>query len=98
MTTCHIRDAHLFFSPCMERISIDLSCVRNDPKSRRRNILPAVASIMSAFPTTTLQCIHVDDWRIDPWVDFADSLSSTVCVVDHRSQSSPPQFHCQTRW
>ena len=78
ITACNIRYADLFFSPYMERISIDLSCVQNNTRSPRRNILPAVASIMSAFPTSALQCIHVDDCRMTRWVDFGDSLSSTV--------------------
>ena len=70
--------ADLFFSPQLKKVFIYMSwlwCSHDTPC----DILPSIASTISALPASTLQLLvmGVDD-RMVPWGYFKDSLSSVV--------------------
>ena len=67
----------LFFSPHLKRISIRTPGAWNDSEVPH-NVLPAIASAISALPTSTLQYLFVDISYEAPPSYFKDTLSSVI--------------------
>jgi len=70
----------IFFSPHLKKVSVYLSWSWRDSEvPHDSDILPAVASIISLLPTSTLQSLLVGGGqRKMPWGYLKDSLSSIV--------------------
>ena len=66
----------LFFSPHLRNISIFLSW--SGGSEIPCDVLPAIASAISALPTSALRCLRVVDNHTASWVGLEDSLSCLV--------------------
>jgi len=81
ITKYNLPFADLFFSPHLKEISIDPS-LSWSYSGIPPYAMPAIASTISALPTSSLQSLTVfspESWsHMSPWADFTSSLSSVV--------------------
>jgi hypothetical protein len=78
ITTSDLPYADLLFSPQLKSVSISVSRTWVDSEVPR-NILPFIASTISALPTSALEHLFVSlSYRKMPWAYFKDSLSSVI--------------------
>ena len=81
ITKSNLPFADLFFSPHLKKVSVHTS-LSWDYSGIPPDALPAIASIIPALPTSTLQSLIIipsPSWNhMTPWADFTTSLSTVV--------------------